>query len=301
MKITDEIVRPKHFGQMHDRHRSRHSLVGLIMFFLGILIPVATSAEVTLVFGSYAADKPTETVRKYRPFLNFLAEEMSIRLSERVVIRMKIAKKYEDSIAQLANGTVDFARFGPASYVMAKQSNPNVQIVTMESVKGEKRFNGVIVVHKDSEIHFLSELEGQTFAFGDELSTIGRYLAQSHLLDAGISSSDLVGFDYLGRHDLVGEAVGAGRFVAGALKESTFKKLVKKGVPIRALFKFENVTKPWLVSANVSPRVMAAMRDVMLSSENDEIVRKIAKNGFLQGGDEDYDFVRLAMEHSRAF
>ncbi|MGR3620812.1 PhnD/SsuA/transferrin family substrate-binding protein [Pseudophaeobacter sp.] len=265
------------------------------------LLPLQAQAEITLTFGTYAADKPTETVRKYRPFLSFLADRMSERLGERVTIKMQIAKEYEEGIRQLAEGEVDFARFGPASYVMVKEANPDIRIVAIESKKGEKRFKGVIVVHRESPAQSLEELAGLTFAFGDELSTIGRYLAQAHLLDAGIAGTDLHSFAYLGRHDLVGEAVGAGKFAAGALKESTFKKLIAKGVPIRVLMSFDNVTKPWLASADLDDEVLVAMREVMLSSQNEEIVRRVAKNGFLESEDADYDFIRAAIEQSRGF
>jgi len=275
-------------------------LPGMLVAFLSVA-PIGAQAELTLTFGTYAADKPTETVKKYRPFLSFLAERMSAELGEPVVIKMKIAKEYEDGIDQLASGDVDFARFGPASYVHVMKQNSGVQLVTMESKKGLKRFKGVIVVHADSDIQSLDQLTGQSFAFGDELSTIGRYLAQAHLLDAGISSENLQSFEYLGRHDLVGEAVGAGRFAAGALKESTYKKLVAKGVPIRVLVSFDNVTKPWLAGSDVPPEVVEAMRRVMISSHNEEILLKIAENGFLEGTDADYDFVRQAMERSHFF
>jgi len=266
-----------------------------------VALPMAAQADVTLTFGTYAADKPTDTVRKYHPFLTFLADRMSVELDEPVTIKMKIAKEYDAGIDHLAASEVDFARFGPASYVHVMDRNSEIQLVAMESKNGGKRFNGVIVVHADSDIHSLEQLSGQSFAFGDELSTIGRYLAQSHLLEAGISSAELQGFDYLGRHDLVGEAVGAGRFTAGALKESTYKKLVAKGVPIRVLLSFDNVTKPWLASAEVSPRIVAAMRRVMLASDNQETVQQILKNGFLEGTDDDYNFVRQAMDQSRLF
>lgn len=265
------------------------------------LAPLPAMADISLTFGTYAADKPTTTVRKYRPFLSFLEARLSEELGEPVSIKMKIAKEYQEGIDDLASGTVDFARFGPASYVHVKTQNQGVQLITMESKKGEKRFKGVIVVHADSDITTLEQLRGKSFAFGDELSTIGRYLSQAELLDAGISSSDLSGFDFLGRHDLVGEAVGAGRFTAGALKESTYKQLVAKGVPIKVLASFDNVTKPWLASAGTDPKVVAAMRRVMLASENEEIVQRISKNGFLEGTDDDYDFVRKAMEQSLSF
>ena len=272
-----------------------------LLTLLALHLPANAQAQITLTFGTYAADKPTETVRKYRPFLSFLADRMSERLGQKVTIKMTVAKEYEEGIRQLAEGEVDFARFGPASYVVVKQQNAGVQIVAMESKKGQKRFKGVIVVHRDSDIQSLQDLAGQSFAFGDELSTIGRYLAQSNLLEAGISSGDLQEFAYLGRHDLVGEAVGAGKFAAGSLKESTYKKLVAKGVPIRVLATFENVTKPWLAASDIEEPVLEAMREVMLASQNEEIVRRVSKNGFLASSDSDYDIIRDAMEKSRSF
>lgn len=265
------------------------------------LLPGLALADVELTFGTYAADKPTATVRKYRPLLDFLAERMSDRLGEPVTIHLKIAPSYEGGIDQLASGEVDFARFGPASYVVVKELNPGVTIVAMETQDGAKRFNGVIAVHADSPFRSLSDLKGQSFAFGDELSTIGRYLAQANLLAAGISSAELERFEFLGRHDLVGEAVGSGRFAAGALKESTFDKLVAKGVPLRTLAVFENVTKPWLAHPDMRADVAAAMRAVFLAPENQETLQEITKSGFAPGDDADYAFVRAGMARSLAF
>ncbi len=258
-------------------------------------------AEINLVFGTYAADKPSTTVRKYKPFLKYLSQEMSKVLGEPVHIKMKIDKEYEASISHLATGDVDFARFGPASYITVKDRNSDIEIVAIESNKGKKRFKGIIAVHEESEIRYLSDLMRKSFAFGDELSTIGRYLSQSHLIDAGITSKELSEYEYLGRHDRVGSAVGEGRFTAGALKESTFNKLVKSGVPIKSLFEFENVTKPWLAASDMSPSVLAAMRKIMLETEDSKVLEAIAKDGFLEGFDADYDFIRKAMKHSNTF
>lgn len=272
----------------------------VVVLALASASPIMAS-ETVLTFGTYAADKPSETVKKYRPFLGFLERQLSADLEREVKIRLDIAKDYGESIRDLADSRVDFARFGPASYVLASDINPAVEIVAMESKKGSKRFKGVIAVHKDSEIQDVSDLAGHSFAFGDELSTIGRYLSQSYLLDHGVSSQNLISYAYLGRHDLVGEAVGAKRFTAGALKESTFKSLVAKGVPLRALASFDNVTKPWLASSQLDPEVLTAMRRIMLASENEEIVKRVSKNGFLLGGDGDYDIIREAMQRSKEF
>ncbi|QCO57552.1 phosphonate ABC transporter substrate-binding protein (plasmid) [Pseudorhodobacter turbinis] len=265
------------------------------------VLATSAMADINLVFGTYAADKPTQTVKMYRPFLQYLAHEMTDILGEPVHIKMRVAKEYETSIEHLAVGDVDFSRFGPASYITVFEQNSGIQIIAMESNKGSKRFKGVIAVHADSPIQSLRELRNKSFAFGDQLSTIGRYLAQSHLIRAGITSKELSGYDYLGRHDRVGAAVGVGRFTAGALKEDTMIKLIRSGVPIRPMFEFENVTKPWLAAAGMDPAVLAAMRQVMLEIKDAELLGDIAEDGFLEGSDADYDFIRHAMNHSKGF
>lgn len=268
---------------------------------LQFILASAAAADVAITFGTYAADKPTAVVRQFKPFLKFLEQALQENLGEPVKIKMKVSKEYQDSIDQLVEGEVDFSRFGPASYVTAKARNPDIHIIAIESVKGKKTFKGVIAVHTDSDIRTLADLKNNSFAFGDELSTIGRYLAQSELLEVGISADELSSFEYLGRHDLVGTAVGNGSFTAGALKESTFKKLLEKGVPIRALATFDNVTKPWIASSKMSPRVINAMKAILLDPANLELMKSVSKNGMLEGDDADYDPIRNAMDQSTSF
>lgn len=294
------------FGSHSVSRRISSAILGKAIPALALIIALFSpvnpaQADVLLTFGTYAADKPSDTVKKYRPFLSFLEARLEERLGEEVKIKLRISKDYDASIAELAEGQVDFARFGPASYIHASDLDSGIQIIAMESIRGQKRFKGVIAVHRDSQIQSVEELAGLSFAFGDELSTIGRYLSQAYLMNAGVHAADLHEFSYLGRHDLVGEAVGAGRFTAGALKESTFKALVAKGVPLRALASFDNVTKPWLASSQMEPRVVEVMRDIMLAAENEEIVKRVSKNGFLAGEDADYDIIRAAMERSKGF
>lgn len=261
----------------------------------------AAIADINLTFGTYAAVKPTATARKFIPFLDYLAQEMTTILGEKVTIKIKISREYETGISDLTEGRVDFSRFGPASYVMAKEQNPGIQIIAMETKNGEKTFNGVIAIHSESTITDLSDLKGRSFAFGDELSTIGRYLSQAVLLDAGISASDLKTYEYLGRHDTVGAAVGNKYFDAGALKENTFKKLQAKSIPIKVLFTFKNVTKPWIANASLPPRIYKALNTAMLRASDPDVLEKISKSGFLSGSDMDFDIIRTAIKRGAEF
>ncbi len=258
-------------------------------------------ADVDLEFGVYVSDKPTEMVRKFRPVLDALEASMSGKLGEPVHIRMRVAGDYETGIADLVTGAVDFARFGPASYVLAKQRNPELRILAVESENGTKVFYGIICVAEESPIRTLEDLRGRSFAFGSQRSTIGRYLSQNLLIRHGITAKDLAAYDYLGRHDRVGTAVARRQFDAGALKEGTFKKLVAKGAPIRAIASFPNVTKPWIARGGLAPEIFAALRAALLRMRDPAALKALKKDGFLEGGDDDYAVIRRAMASSVRF
>ncbi|BCX81312.1 phosphonate transport system substrate-binding protein [Methylomarinovum caldicuralii] len=245
-----------------------------------------------LIFGTYAADKPTTTLKKIKPRLKALEAALNGAGKEPVVLRYRIAPSYEKGLDELLRGKVDFARLGPASYVEAKSRNPAVRVLALESRKGRTRFKGVIAVRQDSPIRSVAELAGKRFAFGNRRSTIGRYLAQAYLLDHGIRADDLAGFEYLGRHDKVGWAVAMGQFDAGALKESTFNKVVKAGAPLRILATFPNVTKPWVAAPQLDEAVFQRLRAAMLS---------LGPEAFLPGDDGDFAVIRDAIERSARF
>jgi phosphonate transport system substrate-binding protein len=254
-----------------------------------------------LTFGVYTSDAATEMVMKFAPVLQVLDAMLSERLSEPVRTTLRVASTYEGGVDDLVEGRVDFARMGPASYVMAKELNPGIRILAIESKKGSKIFQGVICVHADGDINEIADLKGERFAFGDSRSTIGRFLAQELLIENGIRAADLAGFDYLGRHDKVGMAVGRKKYAAGALKEGTFKKLVAAGEPIRAIASFPNVTKPWIARAGMEPRLFEAIHQTLLALEDDGALKALKKDGFLSGDDSDYDSIREAIEASRSF
>ena len=284
---------------LFTRTRSALALAGL----LATTISSAAMAEGTLRldFGVYSSNKPSAMVKVYKPLLKELEQSMSKRLDREVDIRMQIAKDYDQGISNLAKGRVDFSIFGPASYLEAKRMNQNIDILAVENVNNSKVFYGIIAVAKDSPIKSIQELRGKSFAFGSEVSTIGRFLSQLELEQAGIHAGDLSKYEYLGRHDKVGTAVGAGSFDAGALNEKTFKKLVEAGEDIRELVRFPNVTKPWIAREGLDDDVIQALRQSLLEVDNPKTLASLKIHGFLEGNDDDYKVIRKAMENNDAF
>ncbi|MDP7009644.1 MAG: phosphate/phosphite/phosphonate ABC transporter substrate-binding protein [Phycisphaerales bacterium] len=273
--------------------------------FLSILLAVVTFASANeiplrLDFGVYPSDRATVMYRKFTPILEAIQEPVEQLLGHPVDIHLTIFKNYDAGIDALVHGEVDFVRFGPASYILAEQRNKNITLLAMEQKKGLTRFNGHIITKTDSGIKSLQDLVGRSFAFGDRNSTIGRYLAQAEMLQAGIYEEDLQSFDYLGRHDLVASAVLTGSHDAGAIKGSTYNKLCdpKK---IAVLHTFENVTKPWVAREGLQPAVQEAITEALLSLEKSEILGELGCTGFIRTSPKEYDTVRSGMKRSEGF
>lgn len=262
----------------------------------------AAEAKETLVFGAYTSEKPLAMVRQLRPSLNAIAERMSEILGEQVEVKMEVAKSYVEGVALLTSGRADFMRLGPASYVSAKQRKNGLELLAVENKKGKKQHAGVICVRADSPIYEISQLRGRSMAFGNSRSTLGRYVAQQRMMQQGIYARTLSRYEYLGRHDKVGQAVASGQYDAGALSESTFKKLVKKGVPIRDIAKFDTMTRAWVAKAGMKPRVLKALRQTLLTLDDKKALKALRFDGFLMARDSEFDEVRKAIgENARFF
>ncbi len=255
----------------------------------------------TLSFGLYTSSKPSAMVRKFRPIVSVLEKKMSARLGERVRIRMQIAKNYQQGIEHLKVGKVDFSRFGPASYVQAKNANRDLQIIAIESKNRTKVVHGVIATGLHSSIRTLSDLKGQSFAFGNVQSTSGRYMAQQFLMKNGIVAKDLSRYKYLGRHDIVGTKVGVGDYAAGAMDESTFRRLLSNGEKIRELARFPVVSTPWIAPADMDPLIYSALKICLLEMNDADALLPLEINGFIRGKNSDYKVIADSMAINHRF
>lgn len=278
--------------------------IGAAAALLLALAACAAHAEIRIPFGVYAADKPETVARQFRPLLDAIEVAMSRRLGQPVRMPLLVAESYDQGIAALRAGTVLFARFGPASYVAAKEALPELRLLAMETNHGDKHFFGAIVVAGNSPIRKIADLKGKSFAFGDEHSTIGRYLAQHLLQKNGITARDLGRHAYLGRHDAVGEAVARGEYDAGALKQGTLKALVARRLKLRPLLVFRNITKPWIVHPDLPEEQRLALRETLLNLDNEHAFAELASdgaNGFGPAEDAEFDPIRAAIGRNMEF
>ena len=280
------------------------SVVLGLLISVGLPGPIAAEddeAPASLDFGVYTSDKPSTMFAKFKPILAQLESSMSARLDRKVRIKLRIFNTYEGATDALVRGDIDFARFGPASYVLAKARDENIRVLAKELNEGKDRFEGVIVVRKDDAAQSLADLKGRRFAFGDSQSTIGRFLSQALLADAGLRWSDLSKAEYLERHDRVATAVLQGDFDAGAVKIETFAQYEKQG--LRSLVRFWNVTKPWVARSGLSEEIYTSLGDALIAVKDAGVLSKISSGvtGFAKAQDPDYELVRRGMKRADEF
>jgi phosphonate transport system substrate-binding protein len=286
--------------------------LGFVPLALLALLPAATApvpspvqrppqkAAVSLTFGVYQTDKATVMYRSFTPLIDALQDLVAARLERPVDIQLTIFKSYDDGIDALCKGTVDFVHFGPASYVLAKQRNPDVELLAMEHENGAKRFSGVIFVARDSAVRKLADLRGRSFAFGDPNSTIGRWLVQAELVGAGITASDLSTYTYHERHDQVAAVVEHGDFDAGSVKLSTFEK-ANANKTLRTIATFDNVTKPVVARDGLDREVFAAIQASLFDLSDPALFKDLKISGFVTATDDEYQFVRDGMTRALDF
>src|SRR5262249_3781627 len=149
-----------------------------------------------LSFGVYTSDRATEMYKTFTPLLDDASSNLTQQLNRPVDMELQISRSYEEAQKKLADGKVDIARFGPASYVVTKEQAPGISIIAVEEVGEQTNFNGILFVRANSGISSLEQLKGKSFAFGDRSSTIGRFLPQVALVESGIHAKDLNKYSY---------------------------------------------------------------------------------------------------------
>lgn len=284
---------------------SRHTLSACSVFLAVLGTAVAQAAQaapepVRITLGLYSFKRATEVHRQFKPVAQALSRSLAANLERPATVELMVLKDYEDCLDAFLLGEIDMVRFGPASYVLAKQRDPKVELLAAE--REDSRNSGLIVVRENSPFKTLADLTGKRFAFGDQQSTIGRYLSQAELLQVGIKGSDLAAFKFLDRHDNVFKAVEIGDYDAGALHIDTWREMNAKATnKLRVLHAFDNAPKPWLARAGLEVTVVQALRKALLALDDPTALKALKVPGFAPTVDADYDAVRKGMELAPRF
>jgi phosphonate transport system substrate-binding protein len=199
--------------------------IGVIAIVGWLIMPGIRGAEAgeipaTLRMSTIPDENPTELMRIYTPFAEYLQREIGVPVQFTPVV------DYAATVEGMSANKLDLVWFGGLTHVQARiRTNNTAYAIAMR--EEDLKFKSVFITNPQANIKSLQELKGKTFAFGSAGSTSGHTMPRYFLLKVGIvPEQDFSKFSFSGAHDATALWVQSGRVDAGALNFSVWEKLV---------------------------------------------------------------------------
>lgn len=188
---------------------------------LGLLSPAWPETLKELRVSAIPDENPTELMRIYTPFAEYLSRELGIPVKYYNVV------DYAATVEGLAAKKLDLVWYGGFTFVQARKRTGNaVPIVSREE---DLHFHSKFITRPDTGIKTLADLKGKSFSFGSVSSTSGHLMPRYFLLQNGIQPErDFATFSFSGAHDATALWVESGKVDAGAVNEAVWEKLVER-------------------------------------------------------------------------
>jgi len=165
-------------------------------------------------------ENPTELLRIYTPFSQYLARELGMKVQFTPVV------DYAATVEGLAAKKLDLVWYGGFTSVQAVRRTQG-RATRLALRQEDAEFKSVFIAKPGLGIKNLPDLKGKTFAFGSVGSTSGHLMPRSFLLEAKVNPErDFRQVAYSGAHDATALWVESGKVEAGALNFLVWDKLV---------------------------------------------------------------------------
>ena len=193
-----------------------------LVFLLAVPVFVPADMPDVLKVSAIPDENPTELMRIYTPFAEYLAKEIGMKVQFTPVV------DYAATVEGLAAKKLDLVWYGGFTSVQAvKRTNGNAKRLVLREEDAE--FKSVFIAKPGTPIKGLADLRGKTFAFGSVSSTSGHLMPRYFLLKAGVTPErDFKQVAFSGAHDATALWVESGKVDAGALNFLVWDKLVQQ-------------------------------------------------------------------------
>lgn len=251
-----------------------------------------SEGEDVLRIGMIPNQNPEEVEAQYEPLGEYLSEQLDME------VEVSVPTGYPAVVEAMASDRLDLAHFGGLTYVQAKERTEVEPLVTeVNTYTGTTNYRSLIIVPADSDIEEVSELEGETFAFGSVSSTSGSLYPSIMLADAGIDyRTDLEETVYTGGHDATAQAVANGSVAAGGIEDRILFDLQEEGIieedAVRTIGESEDIEGyPWAVRSGLPDGLKEDIATAFVEIEDPELLDLFRAEGFERIEDSDYDYV----------
>jgi len=270
--------------------RSRIMIPACLLMLSKLCISPVIAAEQApepIRFGSVAMDIPAVMHKRLTPLTNYLSEQ----LNRPVVLRL--SADMAGAINNVVQGTVDLAYLTPVAYIRSHEKG-ETRLIAKTVTNKKASFQLMIVVRDDSPIQTVADLEGKSFAFGDEAALLQRAV----VVGADMPLEKLGSYKFLGHYDNIVRAVLNRDFDAGILKDTKAFKWKNKGV--RILYSSPPLP-PYNISASsqLDEKTFLQLQKAFLELDSENpahrsVIKALSNkyDGFAHTSDDEYDVIR---------
>jgi len=230
-------------------------LIFRALLFLTVFYIAELFAQ-NIKFAPLPKEKVETLEREYKPFLEWLSNQTGDNYE------LVMSVDYRDLTNKIKNGEIDIAYLGPLPYALIRQrTNLVTPIVKFLDKKASSGYTCSVIVHKNSGIESIKELNGKKISLPQKFSTCGYYSAKI-AFDANGLKFDNYSFD--GNHANVALSVLLGEKECGSLQTTYFDKYAYLG--LKKIYESEKLPG-FLLAANkqkLSPEKIAQIKNAIV-------------------------------------
>jgi phosphonate transport system substrate-binding protein len=230
--------------------------------------------------------------------IEFLASYLQQELG--IPVHVTLAQNYDEAVNLLVTEKVAIAYLGAASYLKAKQQNPNLEPILAAINKDSGRPWYTSVVIGKAGVNNLGQLQGKRFGFVSTASTSGFLIPSYHLKQLGFDPSTYFSnINYAGSHDQNVASLIAGEVDAISIDEDTYKRNRNLGIlkpdQYTVLWKSEPIPNPPIVVSTklLSGEAILTLKRILIAAPEGLVsVTGADSIGYTIVEDQDYSTIR---------
>lgn len=231
----------------------------------------------------------------YTPLISYLTKQLGIE------VKPMISKDYEGIISGMVYKQIDFAYFGPKSYVEAGERCSLEALVLELNKEGEAGYYGLIISRKGSDTDSFEKAKGRTFAFTDPNSTSG-YLVPSVMFARDLAIDPKTYFKkviFSGSHKDSVLGVKNGTIEVAATNTLDLYRMEKNGEVSRNDFNILQKSElipgsPICARTELPQSLKDAFQKAMIEfgAEDTSVLEKMQFGGYIKTDDKIYSIIR---------
>ena len=247
-------------------------LISATLFCLTLLANTSVVKAETLTFGIVPQQSAKRLAETWGPLLAILSEKTGKN------IEFATAKDIPTFEKRLASQEYDFAYMNPYHYVVFSEQAGYSALAKQK----DKKIQGIVVIHKDSDINSIQELDGKQVAFPAPAAFAATLIPLASMRQLGIDLEPI----YVLSHDSVYLNVEREFLIAGGGIVRTLSTLPEEARKnLKVLWKSKQYTPHAIASkSSISNETRKSILDALLSLNGDpkyaERLKAIGFNGF---------------------